>query len=286
MTSNTSSNDVFEYTGKGQIVPKDVVEVHFHPEVCNVEDNAFYECSKLKKVVFNYGLQNVGEGAFCGCINLIEVVFNNELRKIGQRAFYSTALESIRLPYYLTEIGNLAFYNCKSLRDIIGDHSPNNNVKKVGIHAFDNCPSLQKLRLPEIVNRLGEIIQYQPEVVSKVDAVLDKKVKTKKKRSRGLRFGDEFWSLRVVLPIELINDTEGQQCDTTGCQLAACCAWSGSNDPSTPWYCCLDCQEKDFKGWPDNEKRDIPLRRMANELRNTMMQRVRHDLFPWYVYQH
>ena len=142
MSSNTSEPDeVFEYTGSGQIVPKDVVEVHFHPDVCKVEEKAFYEYSKLKKVVFNKGLQNVGEGAFCGCINLIEVVFNNELCTIGQRAFYSTALESIRLPYCLTEIGNLAFYNCKSLRDIIGDHSPNNNVKKVGKHAFDNCPS-------------------------------------------------------------------------------------------------------------------------------------------------
>jgi len=279
--SDTSSDDVFEYTGRGQIVPKDVVEVHFHPDVCKVEDKAFYECSKLKKVVFNASLQDVGEGAFCGCINLVEVVFNDKLHTIGQRAFYGTALECIRLPKYLREIGNLAFYNCKSLRTIFGDYSPHNNVKKVGIHAFDNCPSLQKLRLPEIVNRLGEIIQYHPEVVTKVDAVLDKKVKRKKRRSRGLRFGDEFWNLRVVFPIVEINDPHGQQCETTGCQLAACCAWSGSNDPSMPWFCCLDCQEKDFKGWP--AKKDIPLRRMSNELRNAMIQRVRRGLFPWHL---
>lgn len=173
----------------------------------------------------------------------------------------------------------------KSLREIFGDYSPHNNVKKVGKHAFDNCPSLQKSRLPEIVNRLGEIIQYHPEVVTKVDAVLDKKVKRKKKRSRGLRFGDEFWGLRAVFPIEQINDAHGQQCETTGCQLAACCIWSGSDDPTMPWYCCLDCQEKEFKGWPDNEKRDIPLRVMSNELRNAMIQRVRHhDLFPWHLF--
>lgn len=278
-SSDTSSNEVFEYTGSGQIVPKDVVEVHFHPDVCNVQDRAFYECSKLKKVVFNAGLQNVGEGAFCGCINLIEVVFNNQLRTIGQRAFYGTALKSIRLPYCLTEIGNLAFYNCKSLRDIIGDHSPNNNVKKVGIHAFDNCPSLQKLRLPEIVNRLGEIIQYHPEVVTKVDAVLDKKVKRKKKRTRGVRIGNELWDLIIVLPIEQINDPHGQQCVSTGCQLTACCIWSGSADPTNPWYCCMDCQERYYKGWPA-EKRDIPLRVMSNELRNAMVKRVRHACFP------
>ena len=55
--------------------------------------------------------------------------------------------------------------------------------------------------------------------------------------------------------------------------MAACCIWSGSKDPSTPWYCCLDCQEKDFEGWPA-ENKDIPLKVMSRALRNAMIERV------------
>lgn len=85
----------------------------------------------------------------------------------------------------------------------------------------------------------------------------------------------ERWELKLVLPIDQINDPFGQQCERrSGCQLAACCIWSGSKDPSTPWYCCLDCQEKDFEGWPA-ENNDIPLKVMSRALRNAMITRVR-----------
>ena len=91
------------------------------------------------------------------------------------------------------------------------------------------------------------------------------------------RFVPEGDVLRVVLPIEQINDPLGQRCDTTGCQLAACCIWTHSGDPTTPWYCCLDCQEKDFNGWPADNK-DIPLKVMSRALRNAMIERVRLHL--------
>jgi len=165
-------------------------------------------------------------------------------------------------------------------------------TKIVGTHAFDSCPSLQKLKLPTVSKRFENIIQYQPEVVTKVDAILDEV----KEESRSRREGEggapivdggvsEPWNLRAVLPIEQINDPHGQQCISTGCRLAACCIWSCIHNPLTPFYYCLDCQERDFNGWPA-KKRDIPLRVMSNELRNVMIQRVRHDLFPWYAYQY
>ena len=102
--------------------------------------------------------------------------------------------------------------------------------------------------------------------------------KHEKARERFVTQGDV---LRVVLPIEQINDPFGQQCDTSECQLAACCIWSRSRDPSTPWYCCLDCQEKDFKGWPADNK-DIPLKVMSRALHNAMIERVR--LAPCFVF--
>ena len=35
------SNNEFEYTGKGCVVPKDVTSVQFHPSVVEVENAAF-----------------------------------------------------------------------------------------------------------------------------------------------------------------------------------------------------------------------------------------------------
>ena len=295
MSSNTSAldqNEVFEYTGNGQTVPDDVVSVRFHSSVVEVEEKAFYECSKLKKVMFNKGLKKIGYCAFCGCSNLVEVVFNEKLRKIGQRAFYGTALESIRLSTELREICDLAFYNCKKLREI---EAPNTvteigtfafqycrNLRKVGTHSFGSCPLLQKkLKLLIVSKRFENIIQYQPEVVSKVDTILDEVKEEAPIIDDGVA---ELWDLRFVLPIEQINDPYGQQCVTAKCQLAACCIWSCNRDPTTrPFYYCLDCQERDFNGWPA-KKRDIPLRVMSNDLRNAMIQRVRHDLFPRYVF--
>ena len=105
--------------------------------------------------------------------------------------------------------------------------------------------------------------------------------KHEKARERFVTQGDDDDVLRAVLPIEQINDPFGQQCDTPGCQLAACCIWTHSGDPLTPWYCCLDCQEKDFKGWPADIK-DIPLKVMSRALRNAMIERVR--LAPCFIF--
>ena len=64
MWINTSSKEVFEYTGNGQEVPKDVVSVRFHPSVVKVDDKAFYKCNRLKEVILNEGLQYIGQDAF------------------------------------------------------------------------------------------------------------------------------------------------------------------------------------------------------------------------------
>ena len=68
--NNDSSAEVmFDYTGKGCVVPKDVTSVRFHPSVVEVERVAFCDCKQLSEVVFNDGLQRIGRSAFYGCIS-------------------------------------------------------------------------------------------------------------------------------------------------------------------------------------------------------------------------
>ena len=84
---------MFEYTGSGQIVPKDVVSVRFHPSVVEVEERAFKNCTLA---MFNDGLKKIGSNAFEGC----------------------KALQYIDLPSSLLEIGSGAFRFCSNLKRV------------------------------------------------------------------------------------------------------------------------------------------------------------------------
>ena len=67
---NASTEMIFEYTGKGCVVPKDVTIIRFHPNVIKVEGEAFRGCIKLREVVLNEGLQKIGYAAFYDCTSL------------------------------------------------------------------------------------------------------------------------------------------------------------------------------------------------------------------------
>ena len=43
------SNNEFEYTGKGCVVPKDVTSVRFHPSVIEIGNGAFQDCNELRE---------------------------------------------------------------------------------------------------------------------------------------------------------------------------------------------------------------------------------------------
>ena len=170
------SNDVFEYMGRGQEVPKEVVSIKFHSSVVEIENNAFRDCSKLKKVVLNDGLREIGVYAFRNCISLQsislpstvinignlafdhcrqlkEVVLNEGLQKIGTGAFQCCILlESIAFPSTLIDdSGIYAFNKCKSLREVV----LNDGLKKIGQNAFNICTSLQSITIPSTVIEIG-----------------------------------------------------------------------------------------------------------------------------------
>lgn len=63
-----------------------------------------------------------------------------------------TNLETIRLPYGITEIGSFAFANCKKLKDITFP----SNLTKIGDDAFTNCTNLDTLlTIPSSVTDIG-----------------------------------------------------------------------------------------------------------------------------------
>ena len=190
-----SAEAVFEYTGSGCVVPKDVTIVRFHPSVIDVEEDAFRNCKQLREVVFSDGLQKIGYAAFyyCTslsiislplpstlveigiaafykCYNLREVIFNDGLQKIGASACWNcTSLQRLTLPSTVTEIGNGAFRYCSNLREVVLHGLP----REIGRNAFLNCTSLERFTFPTISSRLDTLIQtgHWEEIENEVDEV-------------------------------------------------------------------------------------------------------------------
>jgi len=145
-------DEIFQYTGR-ETVPKDVTIVHFHCSVVGVEARTFRECTKLKEVVLNSGLQTIGQGAFLGCSQLKEVELNNGLRTIGPAAFaYCHSLERITIPSSVIDIGWEAFNSCSNLKEVV----LNEGLQKIGNISFPLCRSLESIAIPSTVTSISE----------------------------------------------------------------------------------------------------------------------------------
>ena len=216
--NDASAEMVFEYTGKGCVVPKNVTTVRFHPSVVEVEIRAFNCCKQLWKVIFYDGLQKIGGfaflgcrslssikltsnvteigiAAFSGCSNLREVLFNEGLlQKIGNSAFCGCLLlSSITLPSTVAEIGKYAFADCNSLREVVFHGAP----RKVGAYAFSTT-----VTFPTISTRLDNLIQtgHWNEINNRVGIV-----RGVVERSRGKLFRRLFLSTQTMRGVDIWN---------------------------------------------------------------------------------
>jgi hypothetical protein len=71
---------------------------------------------------------------------------------------------------------------------------------------------------------------------------------------------DEQFDLKEILSVAKIQ-TDQIVCSggDEGCTLLACCVWVSSAHPKK-WYYCIDCQKRDFGGWPELE--ELPISHM------------------------
>ena len=69
----TSAEDVvFEYTGVGCAVPKDITSVRFNEGLQKIRDGTFRSCTSLKRITIPSTVTEIGSKTFWGCINLRE----------------------------------------------------------------------------------------------------------------------------------------------------------------------------------------------------------------------
>jgi hypothetical protein len=110
------------------------------------------------------------DGTAC-CKNLRDITFENgrpELTEIGAEAFRCCyqALETIRIPANVEELGDKCFDGCDNLREVI--FPEDSALLEIGEGAFSDCPLLKVIRIPAttIVADQGRddlvIDRYQP----------------------------------------------------------------------------------------------------------------------------
>lgn len=82
-----------------------------------IPENAFYECKALKSLTIPSYIKTIGNGAFFKAEGLQTLVLSEGVEKLEKMAFIDlTSLTSLVLPSTLTEIGDLNFHGCTSLR--------------------------------------------------------------------------------------------------------------------------------------------------------------------------
>ena len=76
----------------------DLVSIEIPSTVTDLGSLAFFDCSELKEVMLNEGLQMIGIGALDKCASLYRIIFPSTLTEIEHGAFYGCAhLEEVVL---------------------------------------------------------------------------------------------------------------------------------------------------------------------------------------------
>lgn len=84
--------------------------------------------------------------------------------------FAGEFVNSIKLPYSVTDIGNNAFYNCRKLTDItIGS-----GIKEVGSDVFMNCRNLNKIYVESDISDITGLKQVLSRISSEIEVTYKK----------------------------------------------------------------------------------------------------------------
>ena len=152
--SNNNSNPLY-HARRLYLNTKEMTTLVIPGTVTAVSRSAFINCTSIRELVVEEGVQSLERASFCYCDNLASVTLPSTLTAIGQSAFYEcTSLSRLALPQGLLSIGPAAFYGCAALTGLtIPD-----KVQTVGDAAFNNCSAMKYIVFGESLMSIGENI--------------------------------------------------------------------------------------------------------------------------------
>lgn len=101
--------------GEKAFYEEDMTSVILPESVTYIGDEAFYFCSKLRKLLISENVTYIGDYAFAGC-RLTDFVIPEGVQYIGDAAFCYTEMSSVTIPDSVTAMGENPFYACTSLK--------------------------------------------------------------------------------------------------------------------------------------------------------------------------
>ena len=138
-------------------------------KVVTFGDRALMNCSALQTVTVGNGAQSIGFGAFEGCTSIRAMTLPfvgatpNENTYLGYifgaahpdfaKGFYPQNLSRITLSDACQTLGNYAFFECESLKEVVIP----TGLTSIGVRAFYGCISLWGIRLPDTVITIREL---------------------------------------------------------------------------------------------------------------------------------
>ncbi len=177
-------------TGAANVITELKVYTKDHKPIVEVQEKAFQENIRIKKVTLGSSVLLVGKQAFSGCTALEEVVIENCAVVIQANAFENcTNLKKITFGDSVIGIGENAFVGCTNLNEVVindvnswcnirfinansnpltfaknitfnEDKSGNlvieDGLKKIGSYAFNNCQNLVSIEIPDSIVSIGD----------------------------------------------------------------------------------------------------------------------------------
>ncbi|MBQ0058905.1 MAG: leucine-rich repeat protein [Lachnospiraceae bacterium] len=124
----------------------DIVSAEIEYGITNIDEYAFYECTKLKEVTIPNTVKSIDWCAFAKCTGLTSITFPGSLETIGVHAFNGcTGLTKLTLPGNIRTIDGYAFKNCIGLKEI----EFSEGLETISYEAFRNCTGLTSLVFAE-----------------------------------------------------------------------------------------------------------------------------------------
>jgi hypothetical protein len=126
-------------------------KVSLESEYVGLGVGVFMDCSSLSNVNFLNKVETIPGSAFAGCKGLTRIRIPDNVRYIEDYAFEESGLLEVALPQSLLSLGNMAFFNCKSLCAIeIYD-----GIKRINTSTFAGCDALSRVILPSTLETIA-----------------------------------------------------------------------------------------------------------------------------------
>ncbi|MBR4765608.1 MAG: leucine-rich repeat domain-containing protein, partial [Clostridia bacterium] len=117
----------------------------------NYDVYPFENCPNLHEFVFNEGIKYIPDNLLKNCAGVESVTIPYSVTDIGSYTFANTNLKSIIIPERVESIGDGCFENCSKLETVV----INGNVFLIGDNAFGGCDKIREIYIADSVKDIG-----------------------------------------------------------------------------------------------------------------------------------